>query len=241
MQDSFDVTTLIFIVLAVFVVWRLRSVLGQKSGSEQPPLDPMSRREPPLRQNGPAAETDNVVRLPGSTGARSAAETAATAAERWKGFAEPGTAMARALDEIARAEPSFEAASFIEGAQEAYEMIVSAFAQGDRNALRDLLSKEVYEGFERAITEREQRGERVETTFVSVDKAEIAGADVQGKTAQVTLRFLSKLITVTRDASDVVVDGSPDAVVDVTDVWTFERVLGHRDPNWKLVATEAGQ
>ena len=123
----------------------------------------------------------------------------------------------------------------------AYEMIVSAFAQGDRKTLKDLLSKEVYEGFERAITEREQRGEKVETTFVSVDKAEITGAEVQGKTAQLSLRFLSKLITVTRDAADNVVDGSPDAVVDVTDVWTFERALGSRDPNWKLVATEAGQ
>ena len=87
--------------------------------------------------------------------------------------------------------------------------------------------------------EREQRGEKVETTFVSVDKAEITGADVQGKTAQVSIRFLSKLITVTRDATDKVVDGSPDAVVDVTDVWTFERALGSRDPNWKLVATES--
>ncbi|MDF2812257.1 MAG: Tim44/TimA family putative adaptor protein [Microvirga sp.] len=241
MQDSFDITTLIFIVLAVFVVWRLRSVLGQKTGSEQPPLDPISRREPPLRPKAPSGEPDNVVRLPGANGAHPAGDAPATAAERWKGFAEPGTPMARNLDEIARAEPNFDAATFIEGAQAAYEMIVSAFAQGDRKTLKDLLSKEVYEGFERAITEREQRGEKVETTFVSVDKAEITGVEIQGKTAQLSLRFLSKLITVTRDASDKVVDGSPDAVVDVTDVWTFERVLGSRDPNWKLVATEAGQ
>jgi predicted lipid-binding transport protein (Tim44 family) len=241
MQDSFDITTLIFIVLAVFVVWRLRSVLGQKTGSEQPPLDPLSRREPPLRPGKPSADQDNVVRLPGANGARVAPEPGVSAAERWKGFAEPGTPMALALDEIARSEPTFDAATFLDGAQAAYEMIVSAFAQGDRKTLKDLLSKDVYEGFERAITEREQRGEKVETTFVSVDKAEITGADVQGKTAQVSIRFLSKLITVTRDAADVVVDGSPDAVVDVTDVWTFERVLGSRDPNWKLVATEAGQ
>jgi predicted lipid-binding transport protein (Tim44 family) len=241
MQDSFDITTLIFIVLAIFVVWRLRSVLGQKTGSEQPPLDPISRRDPPLRPNAPSADQDNVVRLPGTNGARPTVDATATAAERWKGFAEPGTPMARALDEIARAEPNFDAGTFIEGAQAAYEMIVSAFAQGDRKILKDLLSREVYEGFERAITEREQRGEKVETTFVSVDKAEISGADVQGKTAQLSLRFLSKLITVTRDAADHVVDGSPDTVVDVTDVWTFERVLGSRDPNWKLVATEAGQ
>src|SRR5690606_21159204 len=153
-----------------------------------------------------------------------------------------GTPMAQALDEIARAEPTFDASGFVEGAQAAYEMIVTAFAQGDRRTLKDLLSKEVYDGFERAIAEREQRGEKVETTFVSVDKAEITGAetqgDPQGKTAQLSLRFVSKLITVTRDANDVVVDGSPEAVVDVTDVWTFERTLGSRDPNWKLVATD---
>jgi predicted lipid-binding transport protein (Tim44 family) len=69
----------------------------------------------------------------------------------------------------------------------------------------------------------------------------MAGAEIQGKTAQIVVRFLSNLITVTRDASGTVVDGSPEAVVDVTDVWTFARTLGSRDPNWQLVATEAGQ
>jgi predicted lipid-binding transport protein (Tim44 family) len=241
MQDSFDITTLIFIVLAVFVVWRLRSVLGQKTGSEQPPFDPLSRRDAPLRPgNAPAEPDHNVVRLPGANGApRPAAEI--PAAERWKGIAEPGTPTAQALDGIARVEPHFDAAEFLEGAKSAYEMIVTAFAQGDRKILKDLLAKEVYEGFERAITERERRGEKVETTFVSIDKAEMAGAEIQGKTAQIVVRFLSNLITVTRDASGTVVDGSPEAVVDVTDVWTFARTLGSRDPNWQLVATEAGQ
>jgi predicted lipid-binding transport protein (Tim44 family) len=239
MQDSFDITTLIFIVLAIFVIWRLRSVLGQKTGSEQPPFDPLSRRDAPLRPGNAPAEQDNVVRLPGANGARPAAEV--QPADRWKGIAEPGTPTAEALDTIARAEPTFDAPSFLEGAKAAYEMIVTAFAQGDRKILKDLLSREVYEGFERAITERERRGEKVETTFVSIDKAEIAGAEVHGKTGQVVVRFLSKLITATRDASGKVVDGSPETVADVTDVWTFARTLGSRDPNWQLVATEAGQ
>ncbi|MBZ6077026.1 Tim44/TimA family putative adaptor protein [Microvirga puerhi] len=241
MQDSFDITTLIFIVLAVFVVWKLRSVLGQKTGSEQPPFDPLARRDaPPLRPGAPRPEQDNnVVRLPGANGAKP--EPAAPPAERWKEYAEPGTPMANSLDEIARSEPSFDAGSFLEGGKAAYEMIVTAFAQGDRKTLKDLLSRDVYEGFERAITERERRGEKVETTFVSIDKAEMAGAEVQGRTAQIVVRFLSKLITATRDASGAVVDGSPDTVVDVTDVWTFSRPLGSRDPNWQLIATEAGQ
>jgi predicted lipid-binding transport protein (Tim44 family) len=239
MQDSFDITTLIFIVLAVFVIWRLRSVLGQKTGNEQPPFDPLSRRDANLRPGNAPAGQDNVVQLPGANGTRPAAEVQLS--ERWKGIAEPGTPMAQALNEIARAEPAFDAATFLEGAKAAYEMIVTAFAQGDRRTLKDLLSREVYEGFERAITERERRGEKAETTFVSIDKAEMAGAEIHGKTGQVIVRFHSKLITVTRDAVGAVVDGSPDAVVDVTDVWTFARTLGSRDPNWQLVATEAGQ
>jgi predicted lipid-binding transport protein (Tim44 family) len=214
-------------------------VLGQKTGTEKPPLDPLSRRDSTVRPGPAPAEQDNVVRLPGANGSRPAADV--PVAERWKGIAEPGTPMAQTLNEIARAEPSFDAATFLEGAKAAYEMIVTAFAQGDRRILKDLLSKEVYEGFERAITERERRGEKVETTFVSIDKAEMAGAEIHGKTAQIVVRFHSKLITVTRDAAGAVVDGSPDAVVDVTDVWTFARTLGSRDPNWQLVATEAGQ
>jgi predicted lipid-binding transport protein (Tim44 family) len=240
MQDSFDITTLIFIVLAVFVIWRLRSVLGQKTGSEQPPFDPLSRRDAPLRPgNAPVEPDHNVVRLPGANGTRPAAELPPS--ERWKGIAEPGTPTAQALDGIAKAEPGFDAAEFLEGAKAAYEMIVTAYAQGDRKALKDLLSRDVYEGFEGAITERESRGETVETAFVSIDKAEMVGAEIHGKTAQIVVRFLSKLITATRDSSGNVVDGSSDMVSDVTDVWTFARALGSRDPNWQLVATEAGQ
>lgn len=243
MQDSFDVTTIIFLALAVFVIWRLRSVLGQKTGSEQPPpFDPVARREPPppAAPRGDRVEPDNVVRLPGSP-ERAASAATATSPERWKGVAEPGSETARGLDEIAKLEPSFDARGFVEGSKSAYEMIVTAFAQGDRQVLKGLLSRDVFDGFDRAIAERERRGEKAETTFVSIDRAEITGVEVRSRVAQVTVRFLSKLITATRDASGRVVDGSADAVADVTDVWTFARTLGTRDPNWQLVATEAGQ
>jgi predicted lipid-binding transport protein (Tim44 family) len=238
MQDSFDITTIIFLALAVFVVWKLRSVLGQKTGHERPPFDPISRREPPVRPG--TAESDNVVRLPGAGGERAPAG-AAPQADRWKGVAEPDTPVAQGLDAIAKHEPGFDARGFIEGAKMAYEMIVTAFAQGDRKTLKGLLSRDVYDGFERAIADREKRGEKAETTFVSIDKAEIENVEVKGRIAQVTIRFLSKLITATRAADGTVIDGSPETVVDVTDVWTFARPLGTRDPNWQLVATEAGQ
>ena len=240
MQDSFDVQTIIFLAIAVFVIWKLRSVLGQKTGHERPPFDPFSRREPPARP-GPVSETDNVVRLPGAGADRAQASPLDLAEDRWKGIAEPDTPVARGLDAVVKQEPGFDVRAFLEGAKLAYETIVTAFAQGDRKVLKGLLSKEVYEGFERAISEREKRGEKAETTFVSIDRAEIEGVEVKSRIAQVTVRFLSKLITATRDAQGHVVDGSPDTVVDVTDVWTFARPLGTRDPNWQLVATEAAQ
>jgi predicted lipid-binding transport protein (Tim44 family) len=241
MQDSLDVTTIIFLALAVFVIWRLRSVLGQKTGSEKPPFDPFSRRDAPAQRSGPRqAQADNVVRLPGS-GNSPAAAAAELSPDRWKGVAELGSPVATGLDEILRIEPSFSVREFIEGAKMAYEMIVTAFAQGDRKTLKNLLAREVYEGFDRAIADREKRGEKAETTFVSIDRADLETVELRNRVAQITVRFLSKLITATRDAQGNIVDGSPEAVVDVTDVWTFARTLGTRDPNWQLVATESAQ
>jgi predicted lipid-binding transport protein (Tim44 family) len=103
------------------------------------------------------------------------------------------------------------------------------------------LSSEVYEGFEAAIKEREQRGEKVETRFASIDKAEIVNADVRDRAAQITIRFVSQLISVTRDKAGAIVDGNAEKLTDVTDVWTFARDIASRDPNWKLVGTESGQ
>jgi predicted lipid-binding transport protein (Tim44 family) len=235
MQDSFDLTTIIFLALAVFVIWRLRSVLGTRTGTERPPAEFARRAE----TQAPAAANDaNVVRLPEKVG-EGAAVQPADDPDRWKGVAEPGTPLAEGLDAIAKADGGFDARGFSEGAKHAYEMIVAAFAQGDRKTLKDLLSKEVYDGFVGAIGEREKRGERIVTTFVSIDKADIVDAQLKGRVAQVTMRFLSKLITATYDKAGAVIDGAPDKVVDVTDVWTFSRDAGSRDPNWKLIATES--
>ena len=234
----FDIYTIIFLALAVFIFLRLRSVLGQRTGRERPPYDPYSSTPGAIRP----APGDTVVALPGR-----APDTAQKSAEpvepidRWKGIAEPGSALASGLDAIAREDKSFDAKSFLTGARAAYDMIVTAYAAGDRKQLKGLLGKEVYDGFEHAIIEREQKGETVETRFVSIDGADLASAEQRGKTAQVTVRFRSQLISVTRAKDGAVIDGNPDAVTDVTDVWTFARDVSSRDPNWKLVATEAGQ
>ncbi|KPF67835.1 calcium-binding protein [Bosea sp. AAP35] len=240
MQNSFDMTTLVFLALAVFVAWKLRSVLGQKTGSEQPPTDPFSRREaPPQRQDqgGPAeAKRDNVIRLPGAANDSAAS---APAADRWSDIAPPDSPIIAGIEGIIKQEPGFDPRGFLGGAKSAYETIVTAFARGDRKMLKGLLAKEVYDGFEQAIGDREKRGEKAESNFVSIDKAEITAVDVKGKTAQVTIAFVSQLISVTRDAQGTVVDGSAEAVSTVNDIWTFSRQLGSRDPNWLLVATES--
>ncbi len=242
MQNSFDMTTLVFLALAVFVAWKLRSVLGQKTGNEQPPADPFSRREaPPLRpdQASPAdAKRDNVIRLPGAA-ANDPAAAPVPSADRWSDIAPPDSPIIAGIDAVVRQEPSFDPREFLGGAKAAYETIVTAFARGDRKMLKGLLAKEVYDGFEQAITDREKRGEKAESNFVSIDKAEITAVDVKGKTAQVTIAFVSQLISVTRDAAGAVVDGSAEAVSTVNDIWTFSRQLGSRDPNWLLVATES--
>jgi len=232
----FDIYTIIFLALAVFIFLRLRSVLGQRTGRERPPYDPYSARD------AVRGSKDNVVALPSRGGETPAASPPTVdPEERWKGIAEPGSAVANGLNAILQSDSSFDAQHFVAGARQAYEMIVTAYAEGDRRALRNLLSRDVYEGFETAIRERETRGETSETRFVSIDRSDITAAELRGSTAQVTVRFVSQLVSVTRDRSGNVIDGNPDKVTDVTDVWTFARDVSSRDPNWKLVATEAGQ
>src|SRR5437763_7641261 len=159
MRDVFDIYTIIFLALAVFIFLRLRSVLGQRTGRERPPYDPYSARDT-VRPSS----NDNVVALPGRGGeAPAKAAEPAAPAERWKGVAEEGSAIAVGLDAIAREDKSFDAKPFVAGARAAYEMIVSAYAEGDRRTLKNLLSREVYDGFEGAIRERERRGEMAET------------------------------------------------------------------------------
>ena len=238
MRDVFDIYTIIFLALAVFIFLRLRSVLGQRTGRERPPYDPYSAREP-VR---PAAE--KIVTLPNRNAEATTskpAEPTEPSPERWKGVAEAGSVIAAGLDAIAGADANFDGKHFLTGARAAYEMIVNAFAEGDRRTLKNLLAREVYDGFESAINEREKRGETVESRFVSIDNADITAAELRGRNAQVTVRFQSKLVSVTRDKDGNVIDGNAERVTDITDVWTFARDLTSRDPNWKLLATEAGQ
>jgi predicted lipid-binding transport protein (Tim44 family) len=239
----FDIYTIIFLALAVFIFFRLRSVLGQRTGRERPPYDPYSAS---ARDAVRSPASDKIVTLPQRPAAEPAASrpaepAAPPPADRWKGVAETGSSVATGLDAIVATDPGFDVKHFIAGARAAYEMIVTAFAEGDRRQLRNLLSREVYDGFDAAISERERRGETAETRFVSIDGSTVTAADLRARTAQITVRFVSKLISVTRGRTGDVIDGNAEKVTDVTEVWTFAREVAARDPNWKVVATEAGQ
>ena len=235
MQDVFDIYTIIFLALAVFIFLRLRSVLGQRTGREPPPYDPYSAPDPVRNSPG-----DKVIPLPQRTSEAAKPVESSESPDRYSGVAAPGSPVAKGLDAIAAADKNFDVRQFIAGARSAYEMIVTAYAEGDRRALKNLLAREVYDGFESVIRAREARGETVETRFVSIDTTDIANAELRGRTAQLTVRFVSQLVSATHDRSGNVIDGSADVVTSVTDVWTFARDVTSRDPNWNLVATEAG-
>ena len=229
-----DIYTIIFLALAVFIFLRLRNVLGQRTGSERPPFDRAARNAVQ------GAQDNHVLPIPGKVIDQpppAPSAEVALATDRWKGVAEPGTALAQGLDAIAAQDSAFDPRHFLSGARGAYEMIVLAFANGDRRALRDLLSSEVYDSFEAVIRDREKHEQKTETRFVSIDKAELVGAELRDRIAQLTVRFVSQMISVTRDKAGTIVDGNPDKVADITDIWTFARDTTSRDPNWKLVGT----
>lgn len=234
-EQLFDIFNIFFLVLAIVIFIMLRNALGRRTGNERPPFDPFSRSE--------SAGNEKVVSLPGTR--RQDAPEAAGAGEaggaeiEWDKYAKPGTPAQAGLQEIFRADRNFDPGEFLAGAGIAYEAIVTAFADGDRKALRNLLSKTVYEGFLAAIREREERGERVESNFVGINAADIVDAALNGSAAQVTVQFRSQLISATFDRDGEIIDGDAKAVRDVTEIWTFERDVSSRDPNWVLAATEA--
>ena len=232
MDEFFDIPTLIVIGLAIVILVRLRSVLGTRTGNERAPLE---RREAPakqaddtvvpLRPRGAAAPTEDTERQ---------ARRLATEIEQ---FAHSDEKVAAGLNSIAEADPSFGPKIFMEGAKSAYEMIVTAFAQGDRQTLKNLLEKDVYDGFERAIKDREAAGHKVDFTFVGLPKVEISEASVDKRGANVTIRFHAEVVSATRDKDGNLIEGNADQVNTIADEWTFARNPKSRDPNWKLVAT----
>ena len=146
-------------------------------------------------------------------------------------------AVAAGLEAIGAADPAFLPKPFVEGAKQAYEKILVAYAEGDRKTLKNLLEKDVYDGFDHAMTEREAAGHKVDFTFVGLPKIEISQAALDKRNATVTVQFHAEVFTATHDKDGALIEGSPDQVKAIADEWTFARSPKSRDPNWKLVAT----
>ena len=216
-------------MVAAFLVFRLRSVLGKRTGNERPPTDPYAGRDGAARPEAPEAHDDGtVVSLPD----RSAQNDV-------QSDIPDGTPATDGLKAIKAADSAFSVTEFVDGVRMAFEMIVTSFANGDRETLRPLLSDEVYENFAGAIVERETRSETMEMTLVGIREAEVLEASMDGRVAFVTTKIVSEQIEVVRDAAGEPVSGDPTKVSTVTDIWTFARNTRSRNPNWTLVATEA--
>ncbi|MEX0921379.1 MAG: Tim44/TimA family putative adaptor protein [Rhodovibrionaceae bacterium] len=212
--------------IAAFLIFRLRSVLGRKDGTEgRPGYDPFQQKE----RGGESPSEDTVVHLPDRE-----SEPAKPAPPD---FGSGGPA--EGMKAIHNLDGSFDPQVFVGGARQAFEIIVAAFAEGDKQALRPLLANDVYEDFAGAIDARQSEEQSLETTLVSIDSAEIIEAELQGKSAFVTVKFVSQQINVTRDSEGRILEGAPGETVAITDIWTFARNTRSRDPNWSLVATRS--
>ena len=217
----FDI--ILFAMLAAFLVYRLRSVLGKRTGHEHRRSDTFAAPE-----NASETGNDNVISLPDR-----APEEAATA------DIPEDSPLSGGITQIKIADPSFEVGSFLSGAQSAFEMIINAYATGDGKTLNTLLSAEVYENFASAIRARELANNTQESTLVGIDSAEVVEAEMRDNDAVVTVKFVSEQINATIDDNGEVVDGDRNTVVTVTDIWSFARDTRSSDPNWKLVATRS--
>jgi len=254
MSDGFPFLDIVFFALiALFIILRLRSVLGRRTGNERKPFDPFNRQSERPRE-GPGT----VIRMPGRNGVGAERDDPepepepiraerAPAVEDEDAAARPQAAAQRStgagadvragLTQIKLADPGFEPRSFLSGAEAAYGMIVEALAKGDTAMLRPLLTDDVYDRFAAEIRARLAAGKTQETRIVGLDSADIVAAGMTGRTAAVTVRFVSRQIIVSRAASGEVVEGDAETPVKVTEEWRFTRNTRSRDPNWFLAET----
>lgn len=225
MGDGFVfIEIVIFAMIAAFLVYRLRSVLGRRTGEER-------QRSNPFTSAPGAAKPDNVVPLPERNRTRPDVAPGGDVVP-----SDEPLSLAASIDQIRAADPTFDEKHFLEGSKAAFAMIVDAFARGDTATLRPLLADDVYDSFAQVIRDRQAAGEQHEARIEQVREAEVVEAKLDaGRTARVTVRLVSDQVNVVRDRNGAVVDGDPKALVENTDVWTFARNLRSRDPNWALV------
>lgn len=205
-------------MVALFVGLRLYSVLGRRTGHEQQPI---------LRPAETAPTADAPITAP-----EAAADRPEAAGLVYEEAAAPG------VRAIVAADPEFDVARFLEGAQVAYRMVLEAFWRGDREELRFLAAPEVFASFDAAIAEREALCHRLDNRLVQIERALIQDARLDGRNAEIDIRFDADISAVTRDRDGNVIAGTLSDAVATHDVWTFRRTLGSNDPNWMLVDTD---
>lgn len=235
MGEGFQfIDIILFAMIAAFLILRLRNVLGRKDGHEGGYPDPFRDRS--ADDAGNDSGDGNVIRLPKAKPTDEApfAESPALEEETW-----PNSEVGAGVTQIRVADPGFSPKEFLTGAGAAFEMILNAYASGDRDSLQNLLSPEVYGNFARAIDDREEKGHIMEDTLVGIRAADIVEAYMDGKAACVTVKFVTEQVNVTRDDQGHVIDGNPNQVADVIDFWTFARDARSPNPNWALVATRS--
>ena len=213
----FDVVLLA--LLAGFIAFRLYSVLGRRTGNERTPDT--------ARPNPQPAPKENLRTLPDRSGLSATTPVGAT------------SSLSRALLDIKLYDRNFDGEHFLSGARAAYEMIVTAFAHGDRDVLKPLLSPEVFETFDHAIKERETKKERVEFTFLSLKSARITAAEMKGQTAELTVAFNSQVMLAGYDPNGALIEGDAKTPQDIVEYWTFARDVRSGNPNWTLISTTA--
>lgn len=207
---------ILLMMVAAFLALRLYTVLGKRTGHEQPlsrPADGVGAKPLPRTIDVTPEVRETVPRVIDSG-------------------AEGG------MRGIIAAEPGFDVSQFLEGAQAAYRMVLEAFWRGDRTALRDLVTEDVFASFDEAIRAREEAGHRLDNRLVSIEQAKVVDASLSGRDARIVVRFDADIAAVTRDGDGQVIAGSTDDAVVTHDVWTFARTLRSGDPNWKLADTD---
>lgn len=212
-----DPLNLILLVAALVIFWKLKTVLGQRTGLERPPIVAAVKPKPDL----PVIE--NPEYIPPSP--------------VWQGHAEEGSDLAIALEAISKLQKDFSVTSFVAGAKAAHEMILEAFSNGDKPTLKALLSKPVFENFAAVIDQNQKQAVTKIFKFVGAKSTTLQFASLDGNKASISVQFITEMINATIDKSGATIDGDEKAIREDTDRWTFERDLTSRDPNWKLTAT----
>jgi predicted lipid-binding transport protein (Tim44 family) len=230
MNADFDPLTLLLMAAAAIMMWKLKSVLGTKTGFERKPGEdhpwqPNAKRET-VKTDGPQNQpVDNTVLLE-------------PAKPVWEGYAKEDSPLAKSMENIASLDSKFEMASFMSGVKSAYEMIVDDFAKGKKANLKLLLTAEIFDGFSKDIDRRNQANEKITMQFVGINKAEVYDARLDGNIATLTIRFASEMISATLDKSGEIITGDQTNVRQIEDIWSFERNMTSRNPNWQLSATD---